>query len=168
MLNVGKELRSTAVKSDAWHHRSDALTSLAAFIGISVALIGGEGYEDADAWAALFACVIIAYNGLRLLWPALGEMMDAAPDPAIEEGVREAASQVEGVFELETCVVRKMGFDYYVDLHVEVDPNIPVHEGHEIAHRVKDAVRENDPRIRDVLIHIEPAGGVPDPSIHLD
>ena len=153
---VGNAIKSTAVKSDAWHHRSDALTSLAAFIGITVALIGGVGYEAADDWAALFACGIIAFNGFRLLRPALGEIMDTAPDPAIEEEVRRIALRVRGVESLDMCSVRKMGFDFFVDLHVEVNGDMSVRDGHDVAHRVKDAVREANPSVRDVLIHIEP------------
>jgi cation diffusion facilitator family transporter len=151
---------STAVKTDAWHHRSDALTSLAAFVGISVALIGGEGYESADDFAALFASCIIAFNGFRLLRPAIAEIMDAAPPADIEKGVRAVAAAVPGVDSLDKCLVRKMGLEYYVDLHVMVDGAMPVREGHRIAHEVKDAIRNSNPKISDVLIHIEPAGGV--------
>jgi cation diffusion facilitator family transporter len=168
VLNVGNEVRSTAVRTDAWHHRSDALTSAAAFVGIGVAVLGGEGFEDADDWAALFACGIIAFNGYRLLRPALSEVMDAAPDPEIELEVRDTASRVSGVVALEQCVVRKMGLEYFVDLHVEVDRNITVFAGHEIAHRVKDAVRAAHPHVRDVLIHIEPAGSRPEHSVILE
>ncbi|GMV92280.1 MAG: cation efflux system protein [Candidatus Hydrogenedentota bacterium] len=153
---VGRAIKSTAVRSDAWHHRSDAVTSLAAFIGITVALIGGEGYEAADDWAALFACTIIAYNGFRLLRPAVGEIMDMAPDPATEADVRVIALQVDGVKSLDTCTVRKMGFDYFVDLHVEVDGDMTVRDGHTVAHRVKDAIMNANSNVRDVLIHIEP------------
>jgi len=153
---VGDAIKSTAVRSDAWHQRSDALTSLAAFIGISVALIGGEGYEAADDWAALFACSIIAFNGFRLLRPAVGEIMDMAPDPATEADVRVTALKVEGVKSLETCTVRKMGFDYFIDLHVEVNGDMSVRDGHALAHRVKDAIMDANSNVRDVLIHIEP------------
>ncbi|MBI4558988.1 MAG: cation transporter [Candidatus Hydrogenedentes bacterium] len=155
---LSRKLGSTALKTSAWDQRSDAITSVAAFVGIGVALIGGEGYEAADDWAALFACAVIAYNGYRLLLPAMNEIMDMAPDPAVEGLVREVASSVKGVTGLDACYVRKMGLDYYVDLHVEVRGEIPVRDGHEVAHRVKDAVRQANPRIRDVLIHIEPAG----------
>lgn len=156
VISVGEEAGSTAVKTDAWHHRSDSLTSAAAFIGISVALIGGKGYEMADDWAALFACVIIAFNGYRLILPALAEVMDAAPPPEIELEVRRVAGQVEGVVNLDVCWVRKMGFDLFVDLHVGVDADMSVREGHAVAHRVKDAIRLANRRVRDVLIHIEP------------
>src|SRR3989338_6451867 len=123
---AGKATQSTAVKTDAWHHRSDAITSAAAFVGISIALIGGDGYESADDWAALFASAIIVYNAYKLFRPALDEVMDAAPSPSIEEGVRQAAQKVNGVLKLEKCYVRKMGLDYFVDLHVVVNGNLTV------------------------------------------
>jgi cation diffusion facilitator family transporter len=154
---IGRHVESTAVQTDAWHHRSDAFTSAAAFIGISVALIGGSGWQSADDWAALFACAIIAANGVRLLRPAFYEIMDTAPRGEIVDLVRKAAASVPGVIEIEKCFVRKMGVSFYVDLHVGVDGNISVRDGHRIAHAVKGAIQETDPRIVDVLVHIEPA-----------
>ena len=156
MRHVNRTTQSTAVRADAWHHRSDAFTSAAAFIGILIALLGGKGWESADDWAALAACAIIGYNGVHLLWPALNEVMDVAPDPAIEGGVRTVALGIAGVESLDVCSVRKMGFDFFVDLHVIVNGDMKVRDGHDVAHRVKDAVRAANPRIRDVLIHVEP------------
>ena len=154
---IGRKIDSTAVQTDAWHHRSDALTSAAAFIGISVALIGGRRWQSADDWAAIFACAVIATNGVRLLRPAFYEIMDTAPRKFVKS-VCSVASSVPGVIEVEKCRARKMGLDFYVDLHVGVDGNISVHEGHEIAHRVKAAIQQSDSRVADVLVHIEPAG----------
>ena len=157
VIRVGKNVESTAVQTDAWHHRADALTSTAAFLGISVALIGGEKWYSADDWAALFACAVIATNGFRLLLPALHEMLDTAPRGEIVTKIQEAAASVPGVADVEKCLVRKMGISFYVDLHVGVDGGISVREGHDIAHRVKDAIKQTDARIADVLVHIEPA-----------
>jgi cation diffusion facilitator family transporter len=154
---IGRHVESTAVQTDAWHHRSDALTSAAAFIGISIALIGGEGWQSADDWAALFACAVIAANGVLLLRPALYEIMDTAPRGEIVDRVREAAATVPGVIEVEKSFMRKMGLSFYVDIHVGVNGNISVREGHEIAHAVKAAIQRSDSRIADVLVHIEPA-----------
>jgi len=158
VFRVGVAAQSTAVKTDAWHHRSDAMTSAAAFVGISIALIGGKGYESADDWAALVATGVICYNAYKLIVPALDEVMDAAPPPDVEQRVRAVAEQVAGVTGLDKCFVRKMGLDYYVDLHVAVNGSISVWEGHEIAHKVKDAIRGSNQRIVDVLVHIEPVG----------
>lgn len=156
---IGRHVESTAVQTDAWHHRSDALTSAAAFIGISVALIGGPGWQSADDWAALFACAVIAANGLRLLRPAFYEIMDTAPRGDIVDSVADAAESVPGVVAIDKNIVRKMGLSFYVDLHVKVDGAMSVREGHHIAHQVKRAIQETNPRIADVLVHIEPAGG---------
>jgi cation diffusion facilitator family transporter len=157
VIRFGRNVESTAVQTDAWHHRTDAITSIAAFIGISVALIGGEPWQSADDWAALFACALIGANGYRLLRPALYEIMDTAPGGKIVRSIRRAARSVPGVIEVEKCRVRKMGLDFYVDLHVGVKDSISVREGHEIAHQVKAAIQQNDSRVADVLVHIEPA-----------
>jgi cation diffusion facilitator family transporter len=159
VIRIGKDVESTAVKTDAWHHRADALTSTAAFVGISVALIGGEKWYSADAWAALFACAVIAMNGWKLLFPALHEMLDTAPRGEIVATIQGAAASVPGVLNVEKCLVRKMGISFYVDLHVGVDGAISVRDGHDIAHQVKDAIKATDPRIADVLVHVEPAPG---------
>jgi cation diffusion facilitator family transporter len=160
VIRFGRSVESTAVQTDAWHHRTDALTSIAAFIGISVALVGGEAWQSADDWAALFACALIGTNGYRLLRPALFEIMDTAPRGPIVDSVRNAAAAVPGVIDVEKCLIRKMGLDFYVDLHVGVNGSISVLEGHEIAHQVKTAIQQRDPRIADVLVHIEPAKAV--------
>jgi cation diffusion facilitator family transporter len=157
VIRFGRKLESTAVKTDAWHHRIDAMTSTAAFIGISIALIGGKPWQSADDWAALVACVLIGWNGYRLARPAFFEIMDTAPRGKFIKSIREAARSVPGVVEVEKCRARKMGLDFYVDLHVGVVVNMTVHEGHEIAHRVKRAIQQSDSRIADVLVHIEPA-----------
>ncbi len=157
VLKEGEAVGSSAVQSDAWHHRSDAITSLAAGLGIGVSLLLGKGYEAADDYAALFASFIIAWNGLGLLRRALGELMDVVPDTDLRHQIVEAASTVEGVEAVQKCIVRQSGYLLFVDMHVHVDPRMPVVEAHEIAHRVKDTVRARVPRVHDVLIHIEPA-----------
>ena len=156
VIDAGERLESTALRNDAWHHRADAITSVAAFIGISIALIGGPGWEQADDWAALFACALIAFNGWRLLIPALQEVMDTAPPGELRDSVRAIAVAVPGVVEVEKCRLRKMGLDFYVDLHAGVDADLSVREGHRIAHEIKNAIRAEKPTIADVLVHIEP------------
>ena len=155
--NEAKAVDSPAVKTDAWHHRSDAITSLAAAIGISISLVGGKGYESADDIAAIVAAGIIAWNGWGMLKPALAELMDTAPSQTFHDDVRQLAAGIAGVEQVEKCVVRKMGYHHYVDMHVQVDPQMPVLQAHEIAHQVKDKVRNALPTVRDVLVHIEPS-----------
>lgn len=157
---------SSAMKADAWHHRSDAITSVAAFIGISIALIGGKGYENADNWAALVAACVIAFNGWRQLRPAFNELMDRSPDREMIEHIKKVAATIPGVDRVEKCFVRKMGYRYYADMHVEVDPQMTVLHSHEIAHEVKEKVRAEIPAVRDVLVHIEPLGIAAKASAH--
>jgi cation diffusion facilitator family transporter len=153
---AGDTLDSTALRGDAWHHRSDAFTSAAAFVGIVIALIGGPGYESADDWAALAACGFIGYNGVRLLQPALNEVMDASVPRDVEERVRAIAAAVPGVHAIEKCRVRKSGVRLLMDIHVIVDGDLPVRDGHTIAHRVKDALVTGELPVLDVVVHIEP------------
>ncbi len=145
-----------ALAADAWHHRSDAITSAAAAIGISVALIGGERFVVADEWAALFAAGIIALNGFRLLRPVVHELMDAAPDTDVASRAQAIAIGVAGVEHVEKCLARKMGHEYVLDMHVEVDAGMTVSAAHQVSHRVKDAIQEELPRVSEVTIHIEP------------
>jgi cation diffusion facilitator family transporter len=161
VLHEAEHVQSSAVAADAWHHRSDAITSAAAFIGISIALVGGKGHENADNWAALVAACVIAFNGWRQLRPAFNELMDRSPDREIIERIEEVAATLPGVERVEKCFVRKMGYGLYADMHLQVDPQMTVVRSHEIAHSVKDAVRARIPAVRDVLVHIEPAGPRP-------
>jgi cation diffusion facilitator family transporter len=154
--SVGDSIGSLAVKSDAWHHRSDAITSAFAFVGISIALLGGNGWEAADDWAALCAAVVILYNAGIQLRPAILELADIAPDPDITAKVREIAARVPGVLGLDKCFVRKMGFSFYVDLHIIVNGELSVREGHRVAHLVEDSVLQKFPQISEVLVHVEP------------
>jgi len=150
-------VQSSAVRTDAWHHRSDAITSLAVAIGISVALVGGKGCEAADDVAAIVAAGVIAWNGWRLLRPALDELMDTAPSGEVAGQIRRIAQAAPGVAAVEKCLVRKVGYDYFVEMHVEVDPDMTVQRSHDIAHDVKNKIRGQIPAVRDVLVHIEPA-----------
>ena len=153
---VGKDVGSTAVTADAWHHRADAISSLAAFIGISIALLGGRGWEAADDWAALVAALVVAVNGVRTLRPAISGLMDEAPDRTVRERVLEAACAVEGVRNVENLKVRRSGLGFYVDLHVQADPGISLEDAHEIAATVKYAIVEAIPSVAGVLVHMEP------------
>ena len=130
----GRAVDSSAVKTDAWHHRSDAITSV----------------------AAIAAAGVIAWNGWHLLRPALNELMDTAPGPEVVDQIRQIANATPGVDRVEKCIVRKVGYQYFVDMHVEVDPQMTVLRSHKIAHDVKDKIRETIPAVSDVLVHIEP------------
>lgn len=154
---LGATVDSTALRVEALHHWADAMTSAAAFAGISIALVGGEGWETADDWAAFFACVIIAFNGIGMLMKALGDVMDTAAPLQLETDIRTLALQVPDVRSLDKVRVRKSGLSYLVDIHVRVDGSLTVREGHAIAHAVKDVLlASTDHAISDVSVHIEP------------
>lgn len=156
VLKKSIETNSSSLKADAWHHRSDAITSVAAFIGISIALIMGKGYETADDWAALLASGFILYNCYLIFRPALGEIMDEHNYDDLLEEIKTVSQTVEGVIDTEKCFVRKSGMKYHVDLHAIVDAQITVKRGHDIAHDLKDTLRNEIPQLGHVLIHVEP------------
>jgi len=148
---------SRALVADAWHHRADAITSVAAFVGISAALVLGEGYESADDWAALLACGVIAFNGGRLFRAALADILDVAAPAEVEREIRHIADDVPGVAGVDACRIRRSGLAYLIDIHVEVDGSLPVRRGHELAHEVKNALLPSSIPVLDVLVHVEPA-----------
>ncbi|WP_297335160.1 cation diffusion facilitator family transporter [Algoriphagus sp.] len=151
-----KKLKSSSLKAEAWHHRSDAITSIAAFIGILVAVFGGEGFEVADDYAALIAVAFILYNCYRIFRPALGEVMDEDNHIELTAEIRKIALTVQGVQETEKCYIRKAGMKYHVDLHAHVDGELSVRQGHDIAHDLQDTLRKQLPELGHILIHIEP------------
>ena len=155
-MKRSKEANSSSLRADAWHHRSDAITSVAALVGISIALFLGKGYESADDWAALFASGFIMYNSYKIFRPALGEIMDEHLYDDLIDEIRKVSIQVEGVLDTEKCFIRKAGMKYHVDLHATVDANLTVKQGHDIAHLLKDTLRKEIPELGHVLIHIEP------------
>ncbi|SFW38872.1 cation diffusion facilitator family transporter [Cellulophaga fucicola] len=156
VLKKSKEIQSTSLKAEAWHHRSDAITSIMAFIGISIAVICGKGYETADDWAALLASGFILYNSYLILRPALGEVMDEQLYDDLLLEIRNKALEVDGVLGTEKCFIRKAGMKFHIDLHAIVDGKITVKEGHDISHKLKDYLMEEIPNLEYVLIHIEP------------
>ncbi len=153
---VGRDTESTALGAESWHHLSDAMTSAAAFIGISIAVVGGPGYAAADGWAALVASAVIAYNGIKIFRRALNEVMDIAVPAKMERDVREIAAHVSGVASLDKCRIRKSGLSYLVDIQIRVEGALSVREGHEIAHAVKDKLLGSRLRVSDVTVHVEP------------
>ena len=156
VIKKSKEINSSSLKADAWHHRSDAVTSVMAFIGISIALIFGEGYETADDWAALLASGFILYNSYLIFRPALGEIMDEHLYDDLLAEIRKKSTEVQGVLDTEKCFIRKAGMKFHIDLHIIVDAKITVKKGHDIAHALKDYLKNNIDGIGQVLINVEP------------
>ena len=153
----GQQTNSTSLKADAWHHRSDAISSLIAFLGILATFLLGKGFEKADDWAALIASFFIVYNAYRIFRPALGEIMDEHTHHDLIDQIHLSAAEVPGVLGIEKCWARKNGMTYVVDLHLELDGNLSVTEGHAISHALKDHLMQEFPYLTEILIHIEPA-----------
>lgn len=157
VIHKSRQVNSSVLKADAWHHRSDAITSIAAFIGISAALIMGNGYETADDWAALFASGFILYNSYLIARPAWGEIMDEHSHDDLVNQIRNTALKVKGIVGTEKCYIRKSGMTYHVDLHAIVDGSISVKKGHDLAHALKDRLHLDIHHLGHISIHIEPA-----------
>lgn len=157
VIAVGAEVGSEAVRADAWHHRSDAITSLAAFFGIGIAIWKGPGWESADDWAALLAAGVIAWNAQRLLRPAVAGLMDRSADPAILERIHALAASVPDVRAVEKVIVRRAGLYYFADLHVHADADMRLHDAHIVSGKVKRAIMQGLPAVRGVLVHMEPS-----------
>ena len=155
---AAERTNSTLVQADAWHHRIDAITSLAAATGISIAIFGGEAYAAADDWAALVAAAMIIYNASHLLKSPINDLMDRE-HPEMIEKVRAIAEGVPGVAGVEKVFARKSGLLFWVDMHIEVDPEMTVRQAHAVGHDVKDAICGEIPVVRDVLVHLEPHPG---------
>lgn len=156
VIRKSKETHSSSLKADAWHHRSDAITSVAAFIGISIALILGKGYESADDYAALFASAFILYNSYLIFRPALGEIMDEHLYDDLVAEIRKFSVKVDGILDTEKCFIRKTGMKYHVELHAIVEANITVKEGHDLAHKLQARLQKEIPELGHIIIHIEP------------
>lgn len=156
VISKSKELRSTALKAEAWHHRSDAITSVLAFIGIGIAVVFGEKFAKTDDWAALIASFFILYNAYLIFRPALSEVMDEDIYQDLIEEIRTRSYEVKGIKGTEKCYVRKSGVRYHLDLHALVDGNISVEAGHELAHTLQDHLRHTIPALGNILIHVEP------------
>jgi len=158
---IARAAGSTALAADAQHHRSDAITSLAAFGGISIALAGGDGWESADDWAALVAAGIIAWNGMGLLRSAVSDLMDRLAEPGVVATIRTAATSVADVRAVEKLAVRRAGRGYWVDIHVEADPDMTLNAAHIVSGKVKGAIRAATPTVLGVLVHMEPHADTP-------
>jgi cation diffusion facilitator family transporter len=153
---AGERSASVALTADAWHHRSDAITSFAAFVGISVALIGGKGWEPADDWAALAASIVIFVTAVRTLRPAIAELMDRSPAPEVRKAIEAAVTALPDVRGVHRVKVRRAGGTFFVDLHVQADRAMSLHDAHIVSGKAKSAIRAALPGPTMVLVHMEP------------
>ncbi|WP_339613420.1 cation diffusion facilitator family transporter [uncultured Rubinisphaera sp.] len=153
-LSVGRRTRSASIIANAWDHRSDALCSLAVFAGLLIIRWGGPGWID--ALAAIIVSMGVIASGIHLFRSSASELMDEQADPEFLASIHKTALAVTGVEDVETLLVRKVGLEYFADVHIEVNPSITVDFGHRIGHDVKDRLLKQHPELRDVLIHLEP------------
>jgi cation diffusion facilitator family transporter len=153
---VGKRIGSTAIIANAWDHRADALCSLAVFVGLGVVRWGGSAYIWADEAAALFVVAAILWSAVKLFRTSTSELLDPQADAKLVQRIRQAAVQVPGVQQVEKLWVRKSGLEYLADIHIKVNAQLTVDEGHRIGHLVKDRLLEDFESLRAVLVHLEP------------
>jgi cation diffusion facilitator family transporter len=153
--NVARRTGSSAVRAAAWDHRLDAIGSLAVLIGLAISIWGG--WREADHVAALAVALVVLWAGGALLWDSVQELMDRQAEPVILDEVRREALAVPGVRGVEKLLARKTGLEYLVDIHIEVDADASVREGHAVGHAVKDRLTANIVTVKDVLVHIEPS-----------
>lgn len=156
--STGAELGSGALKADAWHHLSDAVTSAAAFIGISISIWMGPGWEGADDWAALFASGVIILNGVMMFRGAVRDLMDRKPEGEIVERIRRRGEEVPGVLAIEKLAVRRAGMVLFVEIHVQAAGTMSLDEAHRLGGKVKSAIREEVKEVGGVTVHMEPYG----------
>ena len=154
-IRVGRRIRSPAVVANAWHHRSDAFSSVAVVLGVGAAIVKPE-WGILDAFAALLVSVFILRVGLQILIDAIRELADTAPEPAVIEKLDVAAKGVEGVLDTPDHKVRSIGGVFHVQIHVEVPRTLTVVEGHDLALAVDERITAADERVADVLVHVDP------------
>ncbi len=162
VLQVAAETNSDVMRADAWHHRSDAISSLAAFVGIGASVVIGPQLWWADEAAASVAGVLIIINGLSVMRPALHDLMDGALDADLLARVREVAESVSGVHSTEKLFARRVGSRIWIDLHVQADAQMSLYDAHELGHRVTHEIRASIPLVENVLVHMEPSVGLSD------
>lgn len=155
-LRVGQQTRSAAIMANAWDHRSDALCSLAVLFGLGIVRWAGPEYIWADEVAALIVVAMILWSGGKLLRDSTSELLDPQADAELVGRIRQTAAQVPGVRQVDKLWVRKTGLEYLADIHIQVDAQLSVEEGHRIGHLVKRRLVEDYASVRDVLVHLEP------------
>jgi cation diffusion facilitator family transporter len=153
---IGKRTGSAAIIANAWDHRSDALSALAVLFGLAVTRLGGKEFLWADSAASLVVVAAIIYSGVKLFHLSASELMDIQADEPMVEQIRAAAANVPGVRGVDKLWVRKSGLEYFADIHIEVDAQMSVADGHLIGHNVKDQLLARFHVLRDVLVHLEP------------
>lgn len=154
---IARRLRSDLLMANAWHHRMDSLSSFGVAIALLGVWLGGEEWAFLDGAVTLVLGAYLLIEAIKILWAAMGDLLDAAPAREIVEDFREHILPTPGALAYHDFRVRRVGDSYEVDLHLQVDPGLTVERGHSIAREVKRALCERHPEISQVLVHIEPA-----------
>ncbi|MCK4632252.1 MAG: cation transporter [candidate division Zixibacteria bacterium] len=154
-LAIGKKLRSMVLIGNAWHHRTDAISSVAVLIGVGVAHINPD-WAMADSYAAVVVTFFIMRVGVSLVWAALRELSDTAPDEIVLQQLINCVRKVDGIRQVHDLRARYSGSQIFVELHIVVDPDQTVREGHDIAKTAKRALLEDFPDVTRVIIHVDP------------
>lgn len=154
----GKKLRSSALVADAWNDFVDILSGLTALVALGLTLYDPSRFLAADHFGGAVVGVLVIILAIQVIRETSMQLMDTMPEAETIELVREVATSVPGALGVEKCYARKTGLRYHVDLHLEVDPSLSVREGHEIASRVRDRLKERLEWVADVLVHVEPQG----------
>ena len=149
-----KKIRSGALKAEAWHHRSDALSSVGALIGIGGALLGVPVMEPA---ASILICLFILKVAVDIFREAVNKMVDHACDAETEEALRSCAAAEEGVIRVDMIRTREFGRRIYVDLEIAADGSLTLLEAHDIAQRVHDRIEQSFPDVKHIMVHVNPA-----------
>ena len=164
-MRVARRVRSTLLEANAWHHRSDVVSSIVVLIGVGAAL---AGLRFMDAVAAVLVALLIGRMGVRMIWESAYELIDTGVDHEEQEQMLAAARQIDGVRGAHALRTRKMGGMVLADIHVIVPPRISVSEGHRISEAVCKALKQVHPELGDVLVHIDPEDDqLGAPSSHL-
>jgi len=154
---VGRRESNIALLANAWHHRTDAFTSVAAAAGLAGVLFGGPQWRMLDALTGLVLSAFLAVIAGRIILASASELIDSAPSAETVSGIERAVAQTTGVRSFHACRTRQVGGKVEMDIHVQVDPSLSVRQGHDIASAVRQAVMTADNKVIAVVVHVEPA-----------
>jgi cation diffusion facilitator family transporter len=156
-FRIGRRIRSASLIADAWNDAVDILSAMAALVALGLTILNPSKFLAADHYGGFAVGLVVVFTGLRIMRDTSLDLTDAMPESGWLEEIRRQAMDVPGVAGVEKCLARKAGLQYYVDLHIEVDPMLTVRASHEIAGAVRSRVRQRLPWVADVLVHVEPA-----------
>jgi cation diffusion facilitator family transporter len=156
-FHYGKKIRSAALTADAWNDFVDILSALTALTALGLTLLDPERFLVADHYGGFAVGLFVIFTGIRVARETSSRLTDEMPDDEMMSAIREVSLTVSGAIGVEKCFARNVGLQYYVDLHLEVDPDLTVRKSHDIATEVRIAICKRLDWVADVLVHVEPA-----------